>query len=265
VYPHWRTRFYPADVPVRDWLPYYARHFPTLELNNPFYRLPTAEMFRAWRAAVPRGYVFAVKASRFLTHLKRLKDAERHLDIFLERARALGPALGPVLFQLPPHFHVDLERLDGLLDALGSQRRVRHLRAALEVRHASWLVPEVFRRLQRAGVALCLHDSKTQPVEGPITADFVYVRRHGAGRVGNYSARMLGADAERIGRWRRQGRDVYVYFNNDWRGFAIDNARTLRTLLRDRVGRVATAQAASRSASRAASRRYTRRMRPRAA
>jgi uncharacterized protein YecE (DUF72 family) len=264
VYGHWRRRFYPPDVPARDWLGYYARHFPTVELNNSFYRLPTADMFRAWRAAVPRGYVVAVKASRFLTHLKRLKDADRHLGLFLERARELGPALGPVLFQLPHHFHADVERLDGLLGALRRQRLVRGLRAALEVRHESWLIPDVFRRLERANVSLCIHDSKKQVVDGPLTADFVYVRRHGTGRVGNYSDRRLAADARRISGWLTEGRDVYVYFNNDWRGFAIDNARTLGSLLHV-LPRPAAAQARRRKASRTVSSRYTRLIRPRAA
>jgi uncharacterized protein YecE (DUF72 family) len=137
VYAHWRRVFYPRTLAMRDWLPYYAARFATVELNNPFYRLPSAAAFAAWRDAVPPGFVFAVKASRFLTHMKRLKAADRHLRPFLERARHLGPRLGPVLFQLPPTFHVDVERLDGLLRALDRQRLVRGLRAAIEVRHES--------------------------------------------------------------------------------------------------------------------------------
>ncbi|HXG05437.1 MAG TPA: DUF72 domain-containing protein, partial [Candidatus Binatia bacterium] len=229
VYPAWRRRFYPPDLPASRWLAYYAAHFSTVELNRPFYRLPTGEMFSAWRAAVPPGFVFAVKVSRFFTHMKRLKDPEVHLRLFLERARRLGPALGPLLFQLPPRFHADLGRLDGLLRALARQRLVRGVRAALEVRHASWLVPEVRERLRRANVALCLHDSARQPVEDVVTADFVYVRRHGLGRrrYNNYPEWRLREDAARIAAWTRRRLDVYVYFNNDERAYAVANARRL--------------------------------------
>jgi uncharacterized protein YecE (DUF72 family) len=236
VYGDWRARFYPRSLPARDWLPFYAERFPTLEFNTSFYRLPSADTFEAWRAAVPGDYVFAVKASRFLTHLKRLKDPREPLDLFLSRARHLGPTLGPVLFQLPRQFQANLERLDGFLRALDRQRRVKGLRAALEVRHPSWLEPAVFDRLERAGVSLCLHDAKAQPVTTPVTADFVYVRRHGYGRRGSYTIRALARDAADIRRWVADGRDVYVYFNNDWKAFAVRNARALETLVRGAVG-----------------------------
>src|SRR5581483_10148035 len=175
-----------------------------------------------WRRAVPAGFVFAVKASRYLTHLKKLRDPEEPLALFLERARRLGPTLGPVLFQLPRLFHADPARLDRFLAALRRQRRVPGLRAVLEVRHPSWLAPEVTGRLEKAGVALCLADWREVPVAGPLTADFVYVRRHGARR-GPYGEAELRADARAVRRWRREGRDVYVYFNNDARGWAVRN------------------------------------------
>lgn len=253
VYPHWRGRFYPADVPARAWLAYYAVHFPTVELNNPFYRLPAAHTFRAWREAVPPGFVFAVKASRFLTHVKRLRDAPEHLGLFLDRARHLGPTLGPVLFQLPATFHCDLERLDGLLRALARQRAVPGLRAALEVRHPSWLAPAVIDRLADANVALCLADWRDAPVTGITTADFVYVRRHGAGRTGRYSDAALAADARDVRGWLRQRRDVYVYFNNDARAFAVANALRLTALVAGRRHGRRASQAATRAASAAAS------------
>lgn len=230
VYGDWRRRFYPGRLPAREWLPFYTEHFPTVELNNPFYRLPTAEMFREWYRAVPRDFVFAVKASRFLTHIKRLKDPAGPLRLFLTRARALGPTLGPVLFQLPPQFHANPERLDRFLAAIARQRIVQRLRVALEVRHPSWLDEAIYERLRAANVSFCLHDSKKQPVKGPVTADFVYVRRHGFGKRGNYPRRALEADAREIRGWLREGRDVYVYFNNDWRGYAVNNARTLAEL-----------------------------------
>jgi uncharacterized protein YecE (DUF72 family) len=230
VYGEWRGRFYPRTLPARAWLPFYTEHFPTVELNNPFYRLPTAATFREWGRAVPRDFVFAVKASRFLTHVKRLKDPAAPLRLFLARARALGPTLGPVLFQLPPQFHANPERLDRFLAAVARQRIVRPLRIVLEVRHASWLDESIYERLRAANVSFCFHDSKKQPVTGPVTADFVYVRRHGYGRRGNYPRRALERDARAIRQWRREGRDVYVYFNNDWRGYAVRDARTLAAL-----------------------------------
>jgi len=237
VYPHWRRRFYPADLPAREWLPFYALHFQTVELNNPFYRLPAKRAFRNWRAAVSSDFVFSVKASRYLTHLRRLRAPRAPLDRLLRRVGPLGPTLGPILFQLPAQFHADIPRLRAFLRALARQPHVRDLRATLEVRHASWLVPEVFDLLCKAGVALCLHDARSQPVVGPVTADFVYVRRHGpSGRYrGSYAEAMLRADARRIRGWRADGLDVYVYFNNDAAGAAIRNARRLAALLRKRA------------------------------
>jgi uncharacterized protein YecE (DUF72 family) len=237
VYPHWRRRFYPPDLPVREWLAFYARHFNTVELNNTFYRLPAKAAFRNWRAAVPSDFVFSVKASRYLTHLRRLHAPRAPLDRLLRRVEPLGPTLGPILFQLPPQFHADIPRLRTFLRALERQPHVRGLRAVLEVRHASWLVQEAFDLLSKAGVALCLHDARPQPVVGPVTADFVYVRRHGpSGRYrGSYTEAMLRADARRIRGWLAEGLDVYVYFNNDGAAAAIRNARRLGTLLGKRA------------------------------
>lgn len=233
VYPHWRERFYPRDLPQREWLRFYAGRFETVELNNPFYRLPTAEAFRAWREAVPEGFVFAVKASRFLTHVKRLKDPEEPLATFLERARELKETLGPVLFQLPGQLALDLPRLDRFLAALADQRLVPGVRAVLEVRHPSWLSPSALGRLRAAGVALCLADWPELPVPGPLTADFVYLRRHGSGSRygGSYPDAMLQADARRVRRWLREAHDVYVYFNNDQAAFAVQDAQRLHNLV----------------------------------
>jgi uncharacterized protein YecE (DUF72 family) len=233
VYPHWRGRFYPTGLPVREWLSFYARHFDTVELNNTFYRLPAKAAFRDWRAAVPDDFVFAVKASRYLTHLKRLKAPGAPLDRLLRRLQPLGPTLGPVLFQLPPQFHANIQRLRAFVRALQRQPHVPGLRAVLEVRHPSWLVPETFDLLREAGVALAFHDARSQPVVGPVTADFVYLRRHGPGGRyrGFYTEAMLRADARRIRRWLAGGLDVYVYFNNDGGGAAVRDARRLRRLL----------------------------------
>ena len=233
VYPHWRGVLYPPGLAARDWLPYYAERFATVEINNSFYRLPAKAAFRGWRAAVPPSFTFAVKASRYLTHLKRLREPRAPLDRLLRRLRPLGPSLGPVLFQLPRHVHHDARRLDTFLRALARQRLVPGLRATLEVRHASWLTPAATDRLAAAGVALCFHDARVQPGPGPVTADFVNVRRHGTTRRlrGSYTESMLRADAARIRAWLARDLDVYVYFNNDGGGMAVRNAERLLSIL----------------------------------
>ena len=240
VYGDWRGRFYPARLPAASWLAFYARRFATVELNRPFYRLPPRATFVAWRRAAPPGFVFAVKASRFLTHMKKLKDPAEPLARLLAAARGLGPALGPVLFQLPAHFHADVPRLEAFLAALRRQRRVPGLRAVLEVRDPSWLEPAVLARLEAAGVALCLADWRAVPVTGPLTADFVYVRRHGPPG-GSYSEAALRADARAVRAWLRDGRDVYVYFNNDGRAAAVRNSLRLSELLTAAPSRVRAA------------------------
>jgi uncharacterized protein YecE (DUF72 family) len=246
VYPHWRERFYPRGLPQHAWLAHYTRHFATVELNNPFYRLPGAHLFQRWRQTAPPGFVFAVKASRYLTHIRRLRAPSAPLALFLRRARRLETTLGPVLFQLPGHFHLNLQRLEDFLEALGRQRLVPGLRAVLEVRHPSWLVPEALVMLTRAGVALCLTDWRDAPVERVLTADFVYVRRHGSPKpYGRYPEHMLRADARRIRAWLTGGRDVYIYFNNDARGHAVENAQRLNALLGMRSVTGAAAPASS--------------------
>jgi uncharacterized protein YecE (DUF72 family) len=233
VYKDWRGTVYPADLPQRAWLGYYASHFETLELNNAFYRLPSQAAYDGWRAQVPPDFCFAVKASRYLTHMKKLATPRDPIRRMLLRARRLGPRLGPVLFQLPGFLRADVDKLDRFLEALARQRYVRALRSVLEVRHASWLDDPIIDRLRAANVALCFHDWREQPVTDPVTADFVYVRRHGTSPRryhGSYTAAMLRADAGRIRGWRRAGLDVYVYFNNDFHGHAWRNARSLMSL-----------------------------------
>jgi uncharacterized protein YecE (DUF72 family) len=205
-----------------------------VELNSAFYRLPSVAAYQGWREQVSLRFLFAVKASRYLTHMKKLADPRDPLRRMLTRARHLGSTLGPVLFQLPGFLRADLSRLDALLQALDRQRYVPRLRAVLEVRHASWLEDPVIDRLRDANVALCFHDWREQPVTEPVTADFVYVRRHGTSPRryhGSYPEAMLRADARAIRRWRRAGLDVYVYFNNDFEGHAWRNALRLRQLV----------------------------------
>ena len=224
-YKSWKGPFYPSGLAASKWLPYYAERFDTVEVNNTFYRLPEASTFSSWRAQVPADFLFAVKASRFLTHMKRLRDPQEPIERLFSRAQELGPCLGPVLYQLPGNFHVDLPVLDSFLGAL--PRRHRHV---LEFRHRSWYVDATFECLERHGVALCLHDKQGSEVVEPFVGPFVYVRFHGTtGHYhGSYSDRTLSDWATRLVARRRAGVDVYAYFNNDPGGVAIENARTLK-------------------------------------
>jgi uncharacterized protein YecE (DUF72 family) len=225
-YRHWSNgEFYPETLRPTDWLSFFAQHFNTVEINNSFYRLPGEVAFQKWRIQVPPGFIFSVKASRFLTHIKRLKDPEAPLDLFFSRAKHLKEKLGPVLFQLPPQFKLNLERLKVFLKGLKPYVRRQHIRCVIEFRDASWQVPVVFDMLREYGVSLCFADWRDAHVTEPVTADFVYVRRHhGDAGGGNYSRQQLDRDVERIRGWLQDQRDVYVYFNNDAGGHAIRNA-----------------------------------------
>jgi uncharacterized protein YecE (DUF72 family) len=232
VYPHWRGVFYPPHLRQADWFRHYAGRFSTVEINNTFYRLPRAETFDAWRVRAPQGFRYAVKASRFITHLKKLKDPEQPLQEFFDRARRLGEALGPILYQLPPHWGVNLVRFEHFLAALPEGNR-----HAVEFRDQTWLTEDVFRGMERHGIAHCLHDMHPLEVPLRLTAPWAYVRLHGdLHHGGDYSRAALRTWAERIRGWMVQGMEVYVYFNNDIGGFAIKNAQMLLDLISD-VGR----------------------------
>lgn len=226
-YAHWGGGvFYPPELPSSRWLGYYAAQFPTVELNNPFYRLPSRQTFEHWRQQVPAGFQFAVKASRYITHRKKLLDPAPSLALLSERVEGLGEKLGPVLFQLPPKFRLNQSRLTVWLAALP-----RGWRTVIEFRDPSWFVPAVYRQLERPGVALCWAVSPAAPEPAPVhTASFLYLRMHG-GR----AERGRFSDAE-LRRWAKRlehddSRDIFVYFNNDWEGFAIANAQSLRNHL----------------------------------
>jgi uncharacterized protein YecE (DUF72 family) len=227
-YRHWAGRFYPADAPHDHWLELYAREFDTVELNNSFYRLPEADRFVEWARRVPNGFAFAVKASRYLTHVRRLREPEEPLERLWTRARRLGGHLGPVLYQLPPRWRPNRTRLASFLDAVPRRKA-----QAIEIRDRRWYGPWLANALDAAGVALCLHDmpgseSRAEPV-GP----FVYVRFHGSGTKygGRYTSQRLTAWADRIAAWAAAGSPVWAYFNNDIDGHAIRDASRLRTLL----------------------------------
>jgi uncharacterized protein YecE (DUF72 family) len=205
--------------------------FDTVEINNSFYRLPARDTFKAWRRQTPPGFCFAVKASRYLTHLKRLREPEEPVARLFERARGLGPTLGPVLYQLPPQQAVDFERLDRFLSAL-PRVRIRGL-PVIEFRHPSWYVPGTFARLAARGVSVCLHDHRDGPYAGPWTGPLVYVRFHGtSGKyAGRYDEAALEPWAARLSRHLAAGQSGFAYFNNDPDAAAPENALMLRSLL----------------------------------
>jgi len=230
VYPHWRERFYPKGVPQRRWLTYYAEHFDTVEINSTFYRLASPAAVESWLAQSPDGFLFAVKMSRYMTHIKRLTMLEQGTSRFYKRLDGLTETdkFGPVLWQFPPNFHRDTERL---ADALPKLPPGRH---AFEFRHESWFTDEVYALLREHGAALVIGDESSRWVSTPHvrTADWTYIRLHhgSRGRHGNYSAAEIGTWSRRIAQWRR-GTEVYLYFNNDWEGYAIRNAKLLKKLL----------------------------------
>lgn len=232
-YRHWTGVFYPRNLKPPAWFQYYVQFFDTVEVNNTFYRLPNPEVFIRWGKEAPAGFCFALKASRFITHIKRLVEPERSGSEFLQRATGLKGKLGPLLFQMPPTGRVNLERLGHFLEYLRHQTILPEVQVVFEFRESSWLAPEILAALRKANVALCLADWPEMHLDGPITADFVYIRRHGTtGRyAGSYPRTALRLEADRIRGWLDEGRSVYVYFNNDVHGHAVANALTLKELL----------------------------------
>ena len=227
IYPSWRGPFYPLDLRLKDRLAYYAAQFDTAEINATFYRLPTQAAVAAWRETAPDGFVFAWKASRFITQAKKLLDAEAPLARVYAPMLALGEKLGPALFQLPPQLRLNLPRLASFLPLLPSDRR--HV---VEFRHPSWYVEPVFDLLQRHQVALCISDHCDAPAPWRLTAGFAYVRGHGPGGhyQGSYTDVELRTWARRSEEWRSEGHDVYAYFDNDIGCAAPGDALRLRNL-----------------------------------
>lgn len=227
-YKHWVGTFYPPKTPASQMFAFYQQCFDTVELNNSFYRLPTVEAFQAWRDVAPKGFRFAVKASRFITHNKKLKEPEQALQNLLPRAEMLGEKLGPILFQLPPKWRVNVERLEDFLQALP-----KHNRYAFEFREPSWNHDEVYAVLRRHNAAYCIYELAGFQSPILLTANFSYIRLHGPGDKyqGCYAAENLIEWADRIREWSRELRAIYVYFDNDDSGFAPRNALELKQLI----------------------------------
>jgi uncharacterized protein YecE (DUF72 family) len=229
TYAGWRGPFYPRDVPKRRWLEWYAGQFPTTEVNGSFYRTPSLDTVRHWRDQSSEGFLFAWKASKFITHWKRLSDScENSIDLMETRLKALGAKAGPVLFQLPPRFKMNRERLASFLRML--PRRHRYV---FEFRHPSWYEDDIFALLHDHDVALCLSDHHDAPSPWEVTAHHVYVRGHGPdGRYRHhYPDKTLEDWARHIRRWKRQRREVFVYFDNDQKSAAPKDAKRLQDLV----------------------------------
>lgn len=230
-YEHWRGRFYPEDMPERDWFDFYTRRFGTVELNVTFYRLPFENMIKSWRTRAPKGFLFAVKGWRVITHRKRLRGVREEMDRFLERMGGLGDHLGPILWQLPPSLSCDLKLLRRFLKILPAGRR-----HALEFRHPSWCVREVYDVAAEFGAAIVGVSSLRMPPVCVATAPFVYLRFHGlaGGFAHDYTREELRPWAEWAAACLKEGRDVFAYFNNDANARAPENARLFTQMIRRR-------------------------------
>jgi uncharacterized protein YecE (DUF72 family) len=231
-YQHWKGRFYPKQLAPAHWLSFYAERFATVEVNNVFYRMPEPATFDAWREQLPDGFILSVKASRYLTHIRRLHDPAQPVSLLMERVSRLGGCLGPILLQLPPNLRADEDALDATIAAFGANVRV-----AVEVRHPSWLCDGVRSVLEKHGAALCLVDGGPQKVPIWRTADWAYVRFHGGGGRPEscYTRSPLDTWARRLATTWTAADDVYCYFNNDAHGCAPRDARRF-ALATARVG-----------------------------
>ncbi len=226
TYPHWKELFFPANWPKTKWLEYYAKHFDTVELNASFYRLPNLKTFENWNARTPGHFLWAVKASKYITHTKRLKEPDEPLKRFYAASSGLKEKLGPILFQLPPNLSFDEKVFQGFCQLLNPTQQY-----TLEVRHSSWINEQAFSILRAYNIAFCIADTAGRyPFHEIITADFVYIRLHGSQKLyaSDYSENELEIWAQKIKAW---GKDTYIYFDNDFGGYAVKNARRLKEIL----------------------------------
>ena len=226
-YAHWRGPFYPPEMRPDQMLNWYSQHFDTVEINNSFYRLPTSDALRTWCKQTPANFCFAMKASRYITHNRKLNYPKESVKKFSAQANLLKTRLGPILFQLPPSWKVNVERFEEFVRALPRRRRY-----AFEFRNPTWNIPPIFEVLRKHNAAYCIYELAGfySPIE--ITADFTYVRLHGPGNAyqGDYSAGQLRAWAKRIEVWRTELKHTFVYFDNDQAAFAAKNALELRRM-----------------------------------
>jgi len=227
-YEHWRELFYPADLPKSKWFEYYAQHFNTVEINNTFYHQPKDKSVQRWHDLAPAGFLYAAKANRYITHIRKLKDCSEELRRFFDNISLLKRKLGPVLYQLPPSLHKDLERLAAFVK-LFPKRKI----AVFEFRHKSWYSYDTYELLGKHNIAFCIHDMPGKESPRVVTSDIIYIRFHGtSGRyAGNYPKSELQDWVKGLKTREKNARAIYVYFNNDAHGHAIKNAKQLEKLL----------------------------------
>ena len=224
-YNHWKELFYPPGLPKNKWFEHYAQHFDTVEINNTFYQLPKEVSLQRWHKQAPKNFLYAVKANRYITHIKRLKDTSEEVERFFDRIGLLKSRLGPILYQLPPSLRKDLDLLETFIKLLP-----RKLPAVFEFRHNSWFSEDAFKLLNKYNAGFCVHDLSGKQTPRVVTADIIYVRFHGpTGKYeGDYSKSMLQSWAKWLKDQAKEVRSIYAYFNNDIGGHAITNAKQLR-------------------------------------
>ena len=227
-YAHWVATFYPEDMKPKDFLGYYLKHFKTVEINNSFYHLPQEKTLINWKNAVPKDFLFAVKASRFITHMKKLREPKKSIKLFFERMKFLGNKLGPILFQLPPYWHCNIDRLKEFLEVLPKKYQY-----TFEFRDQTWINPDVTNLLQEYNAAFCIYDLNYFTSPKLVTADFVYIRLHGpnGAYAGSNSDKQLKKWAKDIKKWNKSGKTVYCYFDNDELGYAPKDALRLKKMV----------------------------------
>lgn len=227
-YHHWRGNFYPKELPNERWLEHYTKHFQSVEVNHSFYQLPEKKILQYWYDSTPTNFVFTIKASRYITHMKKLKDPTKSVDTLLERIAVLKDKLGPILFQLPPRFHFNKQRLASFLHGLSNE-----FRYAFEFRDQSWHTTEAYDLLSRHKAAFCIYELASYQSPKEITSDFVYIRLHGPNGAyqGDYDTPTLSGWAGAVSSWSAQARDIFCYFDNDQAGYAAMNALSLQSML----------------------------------
>ncbi len=227
-YNHWKGVFYPEKIEPSGLLSCYAENFETVEINNSFYQMPSKDTFQGWIDSVPENFIFSVKASRYITHMKKLKDPQAPVDRFMDSTKILGKKLGPVLFQLPPRWKCNPERLDSFLSILPSGYRY-----VLEFRDESWFNENVYSILEDHNAAFCIYHLDKRLSPRKVTADFIYIRLHGPGGAyqGSYDNKTLAGWVGAMTTWAGKGRDVFCYFDNDQHGYAAENAMALKNMM----------------------------------
>lgn len=228
-YKHWRENFYPEDLKQKDWLNFYSERLKSVEINNSFYHLPDIKTFNDWERIVPKNFTFAVKGSRYITHMKKLKDPKQSFKKLFSHAKHLKNKLGPFLFQLPPRWKYNKERFEAFVTALPDKYRY-----TFEFRNKSWWNDEILELLKKYNLAFCIYELAGDLSPNEVTADFIYIRLHGPeGKYeGDYTKQKLSGWVRFISNWQYKNKDVYIYFDNDQKGYAVKNAQEFQKMMK---------------------------------